>query len=53
MFAVEATVLKELFDDVNDITESSDVGTTMDILMGYDGDPDDLDDDEMEEELDE
>ena len=46
MFAIEATVMREYFNNLSDITESNEMDTSIDILMGDDNLSED--DDEME-----
>ena len=47
MFAIEATVMREYFNNLSDITESNEMDTSIDILMGDDNLSEE-DDDEME-----
>lgn len=46
MLAVEATIMKSIFEDLDDITKSDDMDVTIDILSENDDEL--LEDDEME-----
>lgn len=47
MFAIEAAVMREYFNNLSDIVESNEMDTSIDILMGDDNLSEE-DDDEME-----